>query len=85
MESEDKKYQRRLTALQERLNAKDEEYAKLFEKEKEKNDPEKDDEKDKLIESLNIELAKEKEQNAQLLRESKSESTTTTDDIQVQP
>jgi Skp family chaperone for outer membrane proteins len=32
LESEDKKYQRRLAALQERLNAKDAEYAQIFEK-----------------------------------------------------
>lgn len=75
LESEDKKYQRRLTALQERLNAKDVEYAQLFEKEKE-NDPEKDQEKDKLIESLNLELAKEKNENAQL-RESNSDLSVT--------
>ncbi|KAL0141920.1 hypothetical protein V8B55DRAFT_1493481 [Mucor lusitanicus] len=32
-EAEEKKYQRRLTSLQERLNAKDKEYAEIFEKE----------------------------------------------------
>lgn len=76
LESEDKKYQRRLTSLQERLNAKDKEYAELFEREEENNDPEKDQEKDKLIESLNLELAKEKEENAQL-RESNSDLSAT--------
>lgn len=76
LESEDKKYQRRLASLQERLNAKDKEYAELFEREEENNDPEKDQEKDKLIESLNLELAKEKEENAQL-RESNSDLSAT--------
>lgn len=80
LESEDKKYQRRLTALQERLNAKDTEYAQLFEKEKENNNSEKDEEKDKLIESLNLELAKEKKENAQL-RESNSDLSATVTDL----
>ncbi|KAI7894826.1 uncharacterized protein EV154DRAFT_497143 [Mucor mucedo] len=80
LESEDKKYQRRLTALQERLNAKDKEYAELFEKEKENNNPERDQEKDKLIESLNLEIAKEKSENAQL-RESNSDLSATITDL----
>lgn len=80
LESEDKKYQRRLTALQERLNAKDREYAELFEKEKENNNPERDQEKDKLIESLNLEIAKEKSENAQL-RESNSDLSATITDL----
>ncbi|KAI9275121.1 hypothetical protein EDC94DRAFT_689639 [Helicostylum pulchrum] len=62
LESEDRKYQRRLTSLQERLNAKDAEYAVLLEN----NDPEKEEQKVKLIEYLNRELAKEKEENAKL-------------------
>lgn len=83
LESEDKKYQRRLTSLQERLNAKDTEYAQLLENE----NPASSDEKDEMIKSLNLELAKEKEQNAELLRESKSQkdSNTTDENIQVRP
>lgn len=83
LESEDKKYQRRLTSLQERLNAKDTEYAQLLENE----NPAISDEKDEIIESLNLELAKEKEQNAELLRESKlpRDSNTTDENIQVRP
>lgn len=82
LESEDKKYQRRLTSLQERLNAKDTEYAQLLENE----NPASSDEKDEMIKSLNLELAKEKEQNAELLRESKSQkdSNTTDENIQLQ-
>jgi hypothetical protein len=63
LDSEDKKYQRRLVSLQERLK----EYAELFEKEKlPKMNPDHDDEKDKLIASLKLELAKQKEANTQL-------------------
>ncbi|CAO3653074.1 unnamed protein product [Mucor hiemalis] len=82
LESEDKKYQRRLTSLQERLNAKDTEYAQLLENES----PAISDEKDEIIESLNLELAKEKEQNAELLRKSKlpRDSNTTDENIQIQ-
>lgn len=78
LESEDKKYQRRLAGLQERLNAKDAEYAILFEN----NDPEKEDEKVKLIESLNRELAKEREENAQL-REKNLNLTTVEDEVKL--
>jgi hypothetical protein len=63
LESEDKKYQRRLTSLQERLK----EYAELFEKEKlPEMSSDHDQEKDKLIDNLKLELAKQKEANAQL-------------------
>lgn len=63
LESEDKKYQRRLTSLQERLK----EYAEHFENEKlPQININHDDEKDKLIESLKLEIAKQKEENTQL-------------------
>ncbi|CAO0798176.1 unnamed protein product [Mucor circinelloides] len=72
-EAEEKKYQRRLTSLQERLNAKDKEYAEIFEKEQHNPTTESDVEKEKIIESLNIQLAKNQEEMAKL-RESNSES-----------
>jgi hypothetical protein len=66
LEQEGKKYQRRLTALQERLNAKDTEYAELFEKEKNSPETNEEKEKDKMIESLKLELAKAKSENSDL-------------------
>lgn len=72
-EAEEKKYQRRLTSLQERLNAKDKEYAEIFEKEQRNTTTEADVEKEKIIESLNIQIAKNQEEMAKL-RESNSES-----------
>lgn len=73
-EAEEKKYQRRLTSLQERLNAKDKEYAEIFEKEQQLNPTtDSDVEKEKIIESLNIQIAKHQEEMAKL-RESNSES-----------
>lgn len=79
LEQEDKKYQRRLMALQERLNAKDTEYAELLKKEKSGTETtDNDEEKDKLVESLKLELAKkEKSQNNQQQRELNSFATTT--------
>lgn len=55
LEIEDKKYQRRLLGLQERLNAKDKDYAELLEK----MNP--DEEKDELILSLKLKLAEAEE------------------------
>lgn len=66
METESKKYQRRLLSLQERLNAKDKEYAELLEK------TNTDEEKDKLIESLRLKIAdmeRAAEQNEQPIKE----------------
>lgn len=51
MDTEDKKYQRRLLGLQERLRAKDKDYVELLEKNKT------DEEKDALIETLKLKLA----------------------------
>ncbi|KAG1240058.1 hypothetical protein G6F68_018031 [Rhizopus microsporus] len=56
LEIEDKKYQRRLLGLQQRLNAKDKDYAELLEK----MNP--DEEKDELILSLKLKLAKAEEE-----------------------
>lgn len=72
-ESEEKKYQRRLTSLQERLNAKDKEYAEIFEKEQQNSTSDTSVEKEKVIESLNIQIAKNEKEMAKL-RESNSES-----------
>lgn len=72
-ESEEKKYQRRLTSLQERLNAKDKEYAEIFEKEQQNSISDTSVEKEKVIESLNIQIAKNEKEMAKL-RESNSES-----------
>lgn len=66
METESKKYQRRLLSLQERLNAKDKEYSELLEK------TNTDEEKDKLIESLRLKIAdmeRAAEQNVQPIKE----------------
>lgn len=66
LETEGKKYQRRLLSLQERLNAKDKEYAELLEK------TNTDEEKDKLIESLRLKIAdmeRAAEQNVQPIKE----------------
>ncbi|KAK4518981.1 U2 snRNP complex subunit [Mucor velutinosus] len=78
-EAEEKKYQRRLTSLQERLNAKDKEYAEIFEKEQHSSTAESDVEKEKIIESLNIQIAKNQEEMAKL-RESNPESEIENDD-----
>ncbi|GAN07634.1 hypothetical protein MAM1_0169d07136 [Mucor ambiguus] len=78
-EAEEKKYQRRLTSLQERLNAKDKEYAEIFEKEQHNTTTESNVEKEKIIESLNIQIAKNQEEMAKL-RESNSESENENDD-----
>ncbi|KAG1454783.1 hypothetical protein G6F56_007237 [Rhizopus delemar] len=51
LDTEDKKYQRRLLGLQERLRAKDKDYVELLEKNKT------DEEKDALIETLKLKLA----------------------------
>jgi hypothetical protein len=56
LEIEDKKYQRRLLGLQQRLNAKDKDYAELLEK----MNP--DEEKDELILSLKLKLAEAEEE-----------------------
>lgn len=62
LEAEDKKYHRRLASLQDRLNAKDKEYTEIIERHSlDSTSHEDDTEKEALIESLKVELAKEKE------------------------
>lgn len=65
MEAEDKKYQRRLVSLQERLTAKDKEYTEIIERHQSQEQYSGED-KEVLIESLQVELAKEKEKNSKL-------------------
>ncbi|KAI8639423.1 hypothetical protein BD408DRAFT_320059, partial [Parasitella parasitica] len=71
-ELEEKKYQRRLASLQQRLNAKDREYAEIFEKEQNSPPDQANVEKEQIIESLNIKIAKNEEEMAKL-RESSHE------------
>jgi predicted HTH transcriptional regulator len=55
------------------LDAKDKEYAEIFEKEQQNSTSDTSVEKEKIIESLNIQIAKNEEEMAKL-RESNSES-----------
>ncbi|CEP18148.1 hypothetical protein [Parasitella parasitica] len=73
LELEEKKYQRRLASLQGRLNEKDREYAKIFEKEQNSSPSEEHVEREKIIESLNIQIAKTEKEMAKL-RESSYEA-----------
>lgn len=55
------------------MSAKDKEYAEIFEKEQQNSSPDTSVEKEKIIESLNIQIAKNEEEMAKL-RECNSES-----------
>jgi hypothetical protein len=62
LDAEDKKHQRRIVSLQDRLKAKDTEYTELLGKQEEnKIEENQEDERDQLIQSLKLELEQEKD------------------------
>ncbi|KAI8885454.1 hypothetical protein K501DRAFT_293438 [Backusella circina FSU 941] len=60
LDAEDKKHQRRIASLQDRLKAKDTEYTELLGKQEEENKNEEDEGDNRVIQSLKLELEEER-------------------------